>query len=111
MGDITVGVCYRLLDQEEIDEAFYIQLKVVSCSQALVLMGHLNHPDICWKNNTVRHKQSRRFLESTDDKISDTGDGETSECALLDLVLKNEEVLFGDVKPGVSPGYSDHEII
>lgn len=57
MGDITVGVCYRLLDQEEIDEAFYIQLKVVSCSQALVLMGHLNHPDMCWKSNTARCSQ------------------------------------------------------
>ncbi|PKU34188.1 dtw domain-containing protein 2 [Limosa lapponica baueri] len=58
------GVCYRLPDQkEQVDEAFYRQLEVASHSQALVLMGDLNYADICWRNNTAGHKQSRRFLE------------------------------------------------
>ncbi|KAK4831507.1 hypothetical protein QYF61_018091 [Mycteria americana] len=39
------------------------RLGTASCSQALVLMGHFNHPDICWRDNTAGHKQSRRFLE------------------------------------------------
>jgi len=42
-----VGVYYRSPDQEEeADEAFYRQLKVASQSQALVLVGDFNHPDI-----------------------------------------------------------------
>jgi len=47
MDDTVVGVYYRPPDQEEeVDEAFYRQLKVVSQSQALFLMGDFNHPDI-----------------------------------------------------------------
>ena len=56
MGDTVVGVYYVPLDQEEeVNEAFYRQLEVASRSQALVLMGDFNHPDICWKGNTARH--------------------------------------------------------
>jgi len=48
MGDIVVGVYYRPSDQdEEVDEACHRQLKVASQSQALVVMGDFNHPDIC----------------------------------------------------------------
>ena len=32
-------------------------------------MGDLNHLNICWTDNTAECKQSRRFLESTDDKF------------------------------------------
>ncbi|GAB0208991.1 hypothetical protein GRJ2_003364800 [Grus japonensis] len=54
MGDTVVGVYYRPPDQEEeVDEAFYRQLEVASRSQALVLMGDINHPDICWKSVLV----------------------------------------------------------
>ena len=67
-GDITVGVYYRPSDQEEeIDEAFYRQLQAGSQSQALVLMGDFNHPDISWEDHTARQAQSRRFLQSIDD--------------------------------------------
>lgn len=31
---------------------------------AQVLMG--NHPDTCWRDNTARNTESRKFLESTD---------------------------------------------
>jgi len=38
---------YRPPDQEEeVDKAFYKQLQAASQSQALVLMGDFNHPDI-----------------------------------------------------------------
>ena len=54
-GDITVGVYYRAPDQEEeIHEAFYRQLQAASQSQALVLMGDFNHPDISWEDHTTR---------------------------------------------------------
>jgi len=44
-GDTVVGVYYRPPDQEEeVNKAFYRQLKVASRSQALVLMGELQPP-------------------------------------------------------------------
>ena len=47
-GHLVVGVCYRPPDQgEPVGEAFLLQLQEVLCSQALVLMGDFNHPDIC----------------------------------------------------------------
>jgi len=49
MGDVIVDVYYRSPDQEKKgDEAFYKQLKAASQSQALVLMGDFNQPDISW---------------------------------------------------------------
>ena len=64
LGDVIVGVYYRPPDQEEeVDEAFYRQLQAASQSQALVLMGDFNHPDISWEDHTARHAQSRRFLQ------------------------------------------------
>ena len=69
-GDIIVGVCYRPPDQDtQADEALYRQLEAASRSQALVLMGDFNHPNICWRDNTAGHKQSRRFLQCTDDNF------------------------------------------
>jgi len=57
-----VGVYYRPPNQaEEVDEV-YRQLKVASQSQALVLMGEFNHSDICRKDHTAGHTQSRKFL-------------------------------------------------
>ncbi|GAB0206526.1 hypothetical protein GRJ2_003118200 [Grus japonensis] len=111
MGDTVVGDYYRPPDQEEeVDEAFYRQVEVASQSQALVLMGDLNHPDICWKGNTARHAQSRRFLQSIDDNfLTQVVEEPTRRGVLLDLVLTNKEGLVGDVKVGGSLGCSDHE--
>ncbi|GAB0207135.1 mitochondrial enolase superfamily member 1 [Grus japonensis] len=113
MGDTVVGVYYRPPDQEEeVDEAFYRQVEVASQSQALVLMGDLNHPDICWKGNTARHAQSRRFLQSIDDNfLIQLVEEPTRRGVLLDLVLTNKEGLVGDVKVGGSLGCSDHEMV
>uniref|UniRef100_A0A8C3SFI0 Zona pellucida sperm-binding protein 4 n=1 Tax=Chelydra serpentina TaxID=8475 RepID=A0A8C3SFI0_CHESE len=69
-GNVVVGVCYRPPDQaDEVDEAFFQQLTEVTRSQALVLMGDFNHPDICWESNTAVHRQSRKFLESVGDNF------------------------------------------
>ncbi|GAB0209089.1 hypothetical protein GRJ2_003374600 [Grus japonensis] len=113
MGDTVVGDYYRPPDQEEeVDEAFYRQVEVASRSQALVLMGDLNHPDICWKGNTARHAQSRRFLQSTDDNfLTQVVEEPTRRGVLLDLVLTNKEGLVGDVKVGGSLGCNDHEMV
>ncbi|PKU34516.1 rna rnp complex-1-interacting phosphatase [Limosa lapponica baueri] len=70
MGDTTVGVYYRPPDQEEeVNEAFYRQLEIASRSQALVLMRDVNYLDINWKDNTARHAQPQRFLQSIDDNF------------------------------------------
>ncbi|GAB0199938.1 mitochondrial enolase superfamily member 1 [Grus japonensis] len=98
MGDTVVGVYYRPPDQdEEVDEAFYRQLEVALRSQALVLMGDFNHPDICWKGNMAKHAQSRRFLQSIDDNfLTQVVEEPTRRGVLLDLVLTNKEGLDGE---------------
>jgi len=82
-GDTVVGVYYRPPDkEEEVDEASYRQPKVPSQSQALVLTGDFNHPDICWKDHTARHTQSRRFLQSINDNYDASGGGTNEDrCA------------------------------
>jgi len=64
MGDTFVDVYYQLPDQEEeVDKAFCRQLRVVSQSQVLILLGNFKHPDSCRKSNTAGNMQSRRFLK------------------------------------------------
>ncbi|GAB0187131.1 hypothetical protein GRJ2_001178400 [Grus japonensis] len=63
-ADIMVGVCCRPPNQDkEADKIFYKQLGKVSQSLALVFLGNFNLPDVCWKYNAAKRKQSRRFLE------------------------------------------------
>ncbi|GAB0181373.1 hypothetical protein GRJ2_000602600 [Grus japonensis] len=112
-GDIIVGVCYRPSNQEDrVDEALYRQIGAASCSQALVLMGDFNHPDICYTDNTAGHKQSRRFLECVDDNfLLQVIEEPLRRGAMLDLVLTNKEGLVGNVKLKGSHGCSDHEMV
>jgi len=44
-------------------------LQAASQSQALVLMGDFNHPDISWEDHTARQAQSRRLLQNIDNKF------------------------------------------
>ncbi|PKU44762.1 glycerol kinase [Limosa lapponica baueri] len=92
-------------DQDgEADEASYSQLKAASQSQALVLMGDFNHPDICWEGYTARHVQSRRFLQCIDDNfLTQVVEKPTRRGVLLDLVLTNKEGLVEDVKDWCIP--------
>lgn len=95
----------RLFSLEK--RAFYRQLEVAPQLQALVHMGDFNHPDICWRN-----KQSRRFLEDTDDYfLRQVMENPTRRGVLLEHVLTNKERLVGDVKVEDSLGYHDHEIM
>ncbi|GAB0207157.1 hypothetical protein GRJ2_003181300 [Grus japonensis] len=112
-GDIIAGVCYRPPDREDrADEALYRQIGAASRSQALVLMGDFNHPDICWRDNAAEHKQSRKFLECVDDNfLLQVIEEPTRRGAMLDLILTNKEGLVGDVKLKGSLGCSDHEMV
>ncbi|XP_032060951.1 olfactory receptor 14A16-like [Aythya fuligula] len=100
------------VQKEEVNEAFFRQLKVASESQALVLMGDFNHPGICWEDHTARHEQSRRFLQCIDDNfMTQVVEKPTRRCVLLDLVVTNEKELVEDVRVGGSPGCSDHNVV
>ncbi|GAB0210120.1 mitochondrial enolase superfamily member 1 [Grus japonensis] len=112
-GDIIAGVCYRPPDQgDRADEALYRQIGAASCSQALVLMGDFNHPDICWRDNAAERKQSRKFLECVDDNfLLQVTEEPMRRGAMLDLVLTNKEGLVGDVKLKGSLGCSDHKMV
>ena len=88
------------------------KIGATSCSQALVLMGDFNHPNICWRDNTAGHKQSRRFLECVDGNfLLQVIEEPARRGAMLDLVLTNKEGLVGSVKLKVSLGCSDHEMV
>ncbi|GAB0180798.1 hypothetical protein GRJ2_000545100 [Grus japonensis] len=111
-GDIIVWVCYRPPDQgDQADEALYRQIGAASRSQALVLMGNFNHPDICWRDNTAEHKQSRKFLECVENFLLQVTEEPTRRGAMLDLILTNKEGLVGDVKLKGNLGCSDHKMV
>lgn len=60
----------------------------------------------------MKHKQSRRILESIDDNfLSQVLEDPIRNGGLFDLILTNREGLVGDVKVGDSLGCSDHEIV
>ncbi|KAK4826957.1 hypothetical protein QYF61_012806 [Mycteria americana] len=105
-GNFVVGVYYRPCDQgEEIDEEFFLQLQEASRSQALILIGDFNHPDICWKSDTVNCNQCRKLMECVEDNVLvQVMESPTRGEALLDLLLTNAEELIGEVKTGGSLG-------
>ncbi|KAK4824035.1 hypothetical protein QYF61_009626 [Mycteria americana] len=112
-ADIILGVCCRPPDQEDqVDEALYRQIGAASCSQAVVLMGDFNHPDICWRDNTAGHKQAVRFLKCVDDNfLLQVIEEPTRRHAILERVLTNKEGLVGKVNLKGSLGCSDHEMV
>ena len=111
-GDILVGVCYRLPNHDEEDEAFYEQLVDVERLPALDLLGDFNFPDVCWKYNAAQRKQSRRLLEWVEDSfLTQLVQEPTRGGALLDLLFTNSEGLVGDVKAGNCLGQSNHETV
>uniref|UniRef100_A0A8B9FNR1 Reverse transcriptase domain-containing protein n=1 Tax=Amazona collaria TaxID=241587 RepID=A0A8B9FNR1_9PSIT len=74
-------------------------------------MGDFNHPDICWRDGTARHKQSRRFLDCVEDNfLLQVIEEPTRRGAMLDLVLINREGLVGNVTLQGSLDCSDHEM-
>ncbi|KAF4804031.1 hypothetical protein TURU_011235 [Turdus rufiventris] len=112
-GDIIVEVCYRLPNQEDQpDESLYRQIGEASRSQALVLMGDFNHPNICWRDNTAGCRQTRSFLECVDvNFLLQVIEEPTRSCAMLEIVLTNKEGLVENVKLKGTLGYSDHEMV
>lgn len=63
MGDSMVNDCYRPPNQEKETDKILKQQTETPKLQDLVLIGHFDYRDICWKGNTVMHKQPRKLLE------------------------------------------------
>ena len=79
---------------------------------ALVLMGDINFPDICWEYNLAQKKQSRRFLECMEDNfLMQLLREPTRGAALLDLLFTDREGLVGDVEVRGCLGRSDHNMV
>ena len=107
-----VSAIGHLSREEQVDQALYRQVGAALLSQALVFMWDFNHPYICWRKNTARHKQSRRFLECINDNfVLQVIEEPTKRDALLDLMLTNKEMIIGDVKIKGSFACSDHEMV
>lgn len=55
---------------------------------ALDLMGDLNYPEICWRDKTPGHKQSRKLLECVDESfLLQVTEEPVRKGGLLDLML------------------------
>ncbi|KAJ7405602.1 hypothetical protein WISP_138627 [Willisornis vidua] len=106
-----MGVCYRPPNQDA-DETAYNWLAEFLQLLALVLVGHFNFPDVCWKYNTAEKKQSRRFLEYVEDNfLTQLINEPTRGGALLDLLFVNKEGLVGDMVLAGLLGQSAHELL
>lgn len=93
-----MGFCSRLPDQgDQGDEYLHRQRGAASWSQALVLIGDFNQPNICWRNNAAEHRQSRRFLECLDEYFFlQVIDEPVRRSAMVDLILTNKERACGE---------------
>ncbi|KAK4828789.1 hypothetical protein QYF61_000846 [Mycteria americana] len=86
--------------------------KTPKISQALILLGDFNHPDICWKSNTASYGQSRRLLEFIEDNfLGQVIDNPTRRDAILDLMITNANELISDDEIGGSLGCSDRALV
>lgn len=84
----------------------------VLCLQGLTLMGDFNYLDICWENNTVNYKQSRRLLVSIKNNfLVQVLDRPTRGETLLDLMLIIAEEIIKEVKLGGSLRCSNHALV
>jgi len=78
----------------------------------LVLMGDNNEVNVCWRDNTAEHKQSRRFLECIDENfLLQVTEQPTRRGAMLDLALTSKEGLVGNMRLKGILGCSDHKMV
>lgn len=84
------------------DERPYIQVTVVSHSQALVLMKSTI--------GTTQHKHSRRFLEHIHSFLIQVIEGATRRAAVHDFILTNKKGIVDNMKIEGNLSCSDNEI-
>lgn len=90
-GNLVIDVYYTPLKQSKTtDKDFLLQLQEASRSQALVLLGDFNHPDIGWTSNVVSCVQSKRLLKCIEDNLlRQLIDSPTRADVILDLKITN----------------------
>ncbi|PKU37428.1 nedd4-binding protein 2-like 2 [Limosa lapponica baueri] len=112
-GILVAVVYYRPPDQgEPTNEVFLLHLWEALRSQALIQLGGLELPNICWKSCTVICRQSRRLLECIEGNcLSQVTDSPTRGDVILDLMVTNASTLISDSKIGGSLGCSDHALV
>ena len=60
---VVVGIYHQPRNHDnDTNELFYKELRDISRSAALVLMGDFNFPDINWEYHTADTNRSRKFL-------------------------------------------------
>lgn len=80
--------------------------------QALILLGDINHPDICWKISMESCRQSRMLLEYIKDNfLSQLIDSPTKREAVLNLLLTDANDLISDIRIGDCRGYRDNTMV
>ena len=104
-----VGVYDKPPEQREsTDEAFLLQLKEVSHSQTLILMGDFNHPYFCWENNSVWCKGSGYSWSPSMTTFRVRYWTDSPEVKLMPTSV---EEIIKDIKIGGSLGCSDHALL
>lgn len=62
-------------------------------------LGDFHYSDSCWRSNTAKYRQSRRFLESFDDPfLTQVGEDPTRNGVLLNFTLRTRKSLVGHVR-------------
>lgn len=69
MGSMVAGSYTHPYQEEVVDKADDAFLQQASHLQALVLTEDLSNCQICWRDKTAKHEQSRMFLECADDNV------------------------------------------
>lgn len=69
-ADVVVGAYYLPPSQDDnTDELFLKELRDISRSTALALIGDFNFSDVNWECHTADTKRSRKFLKHVEGKI------------------------------------------
>ena len=109
--DVVVGIYYRSPGQDgDTDVLFYMELREISRSVALVLMGDFNFTDVNWDCHTADTNRSRKF-HVEDNLLAQVLKEPTRKSAFLDLLFVNRERLVGELKTGGCLGHSNHEVV
>lgn len=97
---------------DDTDYLFFKELRNISTSTTLVLVGHFSLPDVNWEHDTDGTNRSRRVLKHLDDNFLVWVLGEPAEKnACLDLFLVNREDLVSEVEMSGRLGHSNPEAI
>ena len=74
--------------------------------------GGLDNPNISWKSSTASCRQSRRFLEYTNNNfLNQVTDTPAQGDAIFNLMVTNASELISDIKIGGSMHCSDHTLV